>query len=703
MGVREGWPVGLLGGFSARLVYFMASMAIPPPQIQLAEDEQDAAAQDQGAATRLIAGPGTGKSRSIEKRVLHLLNQRIQTERIFVISFTRATAQDLTRRIRESCSRNGYAIQAASVSVSTMHSLALRALRRADLLTMFPVEPRIFDQWEQENIFDPEFAVTAQVTGGRAAEIRLAYDAFWQTLQDAQLAPVTTTERQRFETFYPSTTTLYSCLLPGEVVRRCVAQMRVNVLEPVSLLHIEHLLVDEFQDLNQCDQEFVRRIADAGAILWVAGDDDQSIYSFRHAAPAGIRQFDTTYPGSATHFLTHCFRCTPGVLDNAAALAALNPGRLPKTLQSLYLHAAPPVQGRAQVWRLNSGGVEASSIGRSCRDLIDAGLPADEIVILICNRRVQLPLIRQELDRLAVGYEAPQGMELADTIGGRLILSLLRIVANQDDYLAHRALLGLHNGVGLTTCRSIATAVGINNLNFRDIFYAPQPQGVFDGRAIAAIGRCGALCQQLTTWSVGDTLAMRAQDIETVIGDVLDPARAITQQAIADWQSLISQLPPGMTLDELIAYLSSEHESAQIKIIQDVHERLGSAPGDVPVDVPRVRILTMHGAKGLSGTVVFIPGLEQELFPNRRALRSPGLLEEQRRLLYVSMTRARVRCVLTLARRRSGQQSFALVNQPATALPPSQFITELNVPVENRNEGLRAAEITDVLADRSNL
>ncbi len=111
----------------------------------------------------------------------------------------------------------------------------------------------------------------------------------------------------------------------------------------------------------------------------------------------------------------------------------------------------------------------------------------------------------------------------------------------------------------------------------------------------------------------------------------------------------------------------------------------------------------MHGAKGLSGTVVFIPGLEQGLFPNNRALRSPGLVEEQRRLLYVSMTRARIRCFLSLARGRSGQQAFALANRSYVSLPPSQFITDLGSPPSNRSAGLTSEEVADIMSEYENL
>lgn len=118
------------------------------------------------------------------------------------------------------------------------------------------------------------------ITPARTEKIRLAFDAHWQTLQSLQLytqPPISATEQQAFASFHAAIKRIYSCFLPGEVVRACVEQMRMENIDPSQLPGITYLIVDEYQDLNECDQEFVQRIANAGASLWVAGEDDQSI------------------------------------------------------------------------------------------------------------------------------------------------------------------------------------------------------------------------------------------------------------------------------------------------------------------------------------------------------------------------------------------------------------------------------------------
>ena len=294
-------------------------MPIIPQQIQAAQQVQFQAARDSNPRVRLIAGPGTGKSRCIEQRVDYLLSQGTLPRELFVISFTRASVRDLKERIVNYCTQSGQGQSAQGVSISTMHALALRTLSSANLLQGFATDPTILDDWEQSNIFDAEFEKTLpNTTISRAKEVRRAYDAHWQTLQALHIynvsRPITPTEQQAFSSFHQTMRMVYSCLLPGEVVRVCVDQMRLGNINPAQLPGITHIIVDEYQDLNECDQEFVRRIADAGASLFVAGDDDQSIYAFRYAAPTGIQNFLNTFPGASAHQLQDCFRCTPAAI-----------------------------------------------------------------------------------------------------------------------------------------------------------------------------------------------------------------------------------------------------------------------------------------------------------------------------------------------------------------------------------------------------
>src|SRR6266404_1086017 len=239
-------------------------MAITPQQIQAAEATQRAAAHDASQQIRLVAGPGTGKSFSIEERVCWLLGQGIQPIGITVVSFTRASSVELRSRIHAYCAgrnqQNG-----ANVRVSTLHSLALRMLKAANLLH-YPADPLVLDSWEVENIFDAEFGSANGLGKTRSEEIRREHEAFWSTGQWAPPnwippdPPISNVERNQFTAFHGPRTQTYACVLPGEIVRACVQHISSGLLDPVELLGIEHLIVDEFQDLNPSDLEFVDQL-----------------------------------------------------------------------------------------------------------------------------------------------------------------------------------------------------------------------------------------------------------------------------------------------------------------------------------------------------------------------------------------------------------------------------------------------------------
>jgi len=264
-------------------------MPLTQAQIQAAQATQHAAARDTAYYVRVVAGPGTGKSYAIEERIRWLLAQGVQPAAIYAVSFTRASALDLRQRVHSCCLQNGQPA-GTQVRVSTLHSLALRTLRAAGLLTAYPAEPLVMDGWELENVFDSEFGHATGIGKLRRENIRLEHEAFWSTGQwgPPNYAPpnpaVTATERSQFAAFHGPRTQTYSCVLPGEIVRQCVMQMTAGTLNAVGLLNLEHLVVDEFQDLNPMDIQFVDEMIAQGARVFVAGDDDQSIYSFRVAS-----------------------------------------------------------------------------------------------------------------------------------------------------------------------------------------------------------------------------------------------------------------------------------------------------------------------------------------------------------------------------------------------------------------------------------
>lgn len=491
-------------------------MPITPQQLQLAQARQQSAARDTRSQVRLIAGPGTGKSFAIEDRVCWLLENGANPQQIFAISFTNASVQDLRLRITQYCQSRGH--DGSSVNITTMHSLALRMLRVAGLLKRFPVPPMVLDQWEVEHIFTAEFCADHRVGVRRAALIRRDHEAYWSTGVHnppnyiPPVPPISAKERAQLSGFLTRFEQVYSCILVGEIVRECVEQIRAGVVIPQNLVTINQLIVDEYQDLNPMDLEFVAAIVTGGATTFVAGDDDQSIYSFRFALPRGIQTFTTTYPNSGDHSLQYCFRCSTLVLAAAQAVTAGYPSanRIPKHIQSLYVASALPVAGSVLRWIFQNGAGEARAIARSCRALVDAGMAPGDILVLISDRNILEGPITAALHAANIPFESRGDQDHLSSDEGRVLYDLIRIVGNPEDYIAHRSLLGLLTGVGLGTCISIKQKVVANNLNYQNLFYQPLPNAVFSPRETTAIHRLGEICGQLSGWTTDDTLAMSA-------------------------------------------------------------------------------------------------------------------------------------------------------------------------------------------------
>lgn len=658
-------------------------MGIRPEQIDEAGAAQRAAARDGSEHVRLIAGPGTGKSFTIEERVVSLLDLGAEPTGVVAVSFTRASAFDLQERVRRACERAEH--ERAYVSVSTLHSLALRSLRAAGILAAYPAEPLVLDQWELQNIFDEEFGNVAGVGSlPRRREIREDHEAFWSTgshdprpSQAPPAPPITEDERRRFRHFHGPRTQLYACVLPGEIVQRCVQYMDAGTLDPVELLDIEHLIVDEFQDLNPMDLRFVYGLEEAGMTLFVAGDDDQSLYSFRYATPEGIQQFTERFASSGDHLLRHCFRCTPAVLTAAENLisAFAAPGRIPKEYVSLYAESDPPVRGALGCWRFRDGSEEARAIAQSCRRLINAGMRPREIMVLVANARALGWQLRQAFEEFEVPFEPPRVSPFKDTGVGRALLTVLRLVTREEDYIALRTLLKLRRGVGVTTAASIADTAIREDLNYHDLFYEPLPEGVFTKRAAAALAAAREVTAELQEWGPDETVGERAEFLDVLIEMVLGAEPEI------DWRDEVEGLPDEATLEEMARFLSTEKDDERAAMLAAIRGRLGEEIEPEDALPERVRVMTMHGAKGLSATVVFIPGLEEQMLPGERRARFPGQVLEAARMLYVSVTRARLACVISYANSR-------YINGQAARHAPSRFTAELGKAFSPRAAGI---------------
>ena len=668
-------------------------MPLTPQLTAPAIARQEAAASDPAAQVRLVAGPGSGKSFSIESRVKHLLGHNVSAKAILVLSFTRSSSRDLADRIRSHCAQAGLPT-GANVHVGTFHSLALRVMRMAKLLDVYLVDPRVLDEWEMRKWIDAEFAEDVQVKPGRARLVREFHEAWWSTGQQNPTnyipadPPISAQEQQQFNMFHQMQTGFYGCLLVGEIVKNCMQYAAPKAIDVRSILGVDHLIVDEYQDLNPMDLDFVDHLVNQGVITFVAGDDDQSVYSFRHASPSGIQTFTNRFPSASNHALSDCFRCAPEVLN--AALNVLmhfaSPERIPKQLTSLYAAASPPVPGHAKMTRFSSHQVEAEAIADSCVELNTAGLDWGDIMILLGNRHVVAAEIENKLTARGVPIASAQSKLFRDGKPGRAGFSMLRMLSDEDDLVAYKNLLSLAPQMGPSRCLDVTSRCVAANMSAVDLYKGDIPACVLQPLQVAKVKEVRAIAATIQAWDMMDTLAHRG----VVLSQLIEQVVGTTYQQ--EWNGFCQALPQDTKLQELLDLLYADDLEKQHGVIAAVHARLGtSAPS--ALDPQRVQVKTMHGSKGLSAKVVFIPGLEENVFPTQRTQQKPGLVSEGARLLYVSITRARaaVFCSCACSRFQNGKR---------VTNPVSRYAVQLGQQVmyQAQPQGLTAAEAQQVVA-----
>lgn len=670
-------------------------MPVTAQQIAVAKAVQTRAAHDASPQIRLVAGPGTGKSFSIGERVAWLIGQGVNSTTIFAVSFTRAAATDLKNGILKYCAT---ILAATQIRVSTLHSLALSILAQGGQLAQFPTSPRVLDDWEQRFIFDEELKSENGFPIKRCGELRVYFEAIWSTgnpplpFISSPTPPISTSEMQAFQAFHTRRSQLYSCLLPGEAVKRCVDNMRANIINARNLLSMEHLIVDEYQDLNSCDVEFVDLLARSGVTVLVSGDDDQSIYSFRYAYPNGIQTFSSRHHNAGQHALQLCFRCTPSVLGAATNVLANNasPGRIPKALQSAYSTSSPPVQGSVTGLSFTNDNLEADAIAQSVHALIDGGLHPEDILILLASRHHQLTKLESSMRAQGVQMDVQQEPALSSKKCNRFLYCMLRILKTSDDYLAYRTLLGLRNGVGVKSCVKIANVVLNNHLNYKGQFGTGRSAQLFEKRENTAIDGVLSVVNSMIGWNLADTMGQRSQDISSVISTHLSQADA------NNWSNFAQLVPPGMTLDELLSVFAARSVTDARQELTQVYQRLNQPVPPELDPTGRVRVMTLHSSKGLSAKVVFIPGLEEELLPGSHRAPYPGQVEEAARLLYVGITRARADCILSFSRQR-------FVNGATVRHNPSRFASQMGLVFQSGGQGLQQADVLRIIQNCMNL
>lgn len=593
--------------------------------LNLTEEQQGVVNHPLPGHGRILAGPGTGKS-TIAAALAERLLAEDHPPKLKFLTFTRAATAELAKKL--------LAGQAdIHRQPSTIHSFSISALLRNPGCASFPQPLRIPDDYEYNTLIRPHLARRVKVPVKKLDKLVAEMAAKWESLNPEEHPKVTGEERARFMGAWLQDRRIFGYTLLSELpdLFRCALR------DHNDLAGIDYglLIVDEYQDLNACDLEVLRRLAERGASVLAIGDDDQSIYSFRKAHPAGIRRFLGDYGTNNDYKLTICHRSPRRIVEWAQYVIRGDPDRENRNPPQ-YRDDAP--EGAVALLSFRGDKSEAKGVADLVTWLRDIkGVPASEILILSRTDRsgtFTRPM-KEELSSRRVPISDPSVVEamIAEN-GNRRLIAHLRLCVHRTDSLAWWTLLNIQAGVGGTFIEYIFNRACLTNITFGEAFVAAAMEG------FAGAPR-GTARPATVLWN--EVIAM------------IDAVRLPGEDEGIRWGTWIVDgggaggLP--RCSDQLAQLLG------QIDEVAEVGERLGRFLSQIqPIgeDLMRaqsegVRFMTMIGSKGLTVRAAIIVGVDNDLIP-----RPDQDLAEERRLLYVAMTRPQEFLFLTWANRRRG-------------------------------------------------
>lgn len=389
---------------------------------------------------RVLAGPGTGKSATLVALLDQLLG-RNPAPRIKLLTFTRAATAELAKKVSDHPA-------AAAQRPSTVHSFSISVLLQNPGIGDFPEPLRIADKWEDANIVHPTLAHRIGVRVTHLENLIREMAANWESLQAEQNPRVNPEERARFNGAWAEHRAVYGYTLLAELPYALLHALQNH--PDLDGVDFDLLIVDEYQDLNACDLALLHSIAERGCSIIGAGDDDQSIYSFRRAAPEGIRRFPQDYPGCANYPLSVTQRCARRIIEWATYVIQGDPDR-PHDRPCLQCADGSP-DGEVALLAFPGDVTEATGIADLVQHLIrDERIEPQNILILLRadhNGSFSRP-IKEALDERGIEYSDPEIVDriLAEPTNRRM-LETFRLLVNRHDSLAWASVLHLTNGVG---------------------------------------------------------------------------------------------------------------------------------------------------------------------------------------------------------------------------------------------------------------
>jgi DNA helicase II / ATP-dependent DNA helicase PcrA len=653
--------------------------------------QQRAAVTHAGGPLLIVAGAGSGKTRVLTHRIAYLLAERgVSPGEILAITFTNKAAGEMASRVAHLVGDR----RARAMWVMTFHSACVRILRREASRFGYPSNFSIYDSADSQRLM----ALVCR-------ELELDARQYPPKSMAGQVSNLKN-ELEDYESFASRARGAREKALAeaySEYQRRLVAAGAMDfddlIMVTVNLFQafpevaaayrrrFRHVLVDEYQDTNHAQYVLVRELVSGGSSLFeyrtdsdstgqateadpgagpselcVVGDADQSIYAFRGATIRNISEFEQDYPNATVILLEQNYRSTQNILAAANAVVSRNSGRKPKNLWS-EAGDGPPIVG----YVANNEHDEAAFVAEEVDRLNDEGLAVPGQVAVFYRTNAQSRVFEEIFIRVGLPYRVVGGVRFYERREVRDLLAYLRLIANPADEVSLRRVLNVpKRGIGERAEEYVAGYASRERTSFAQALSVPSEVPGLAVRSAAAIAGFNALVDDLREQ------AATGGPVAELVEAVLDRTG---YQASLEASEDLQDVTRVENLQEMVSVAREFDGSTPDGTLADFLERVAlvADADEIPDGAEHggmVTLMTLHTAKGLEFPVVFLTGMEEEVFPHQRSLTNPRELEEERRLAYVGITRAEQRLYLTRAASRNwwGRPAFH---------SPSRFLAEI--------------------------
>jgi DNA helicase II / ATP-dependent DNA helicase PcrA len=609
----------------------------------------------------VLAGAGTGKTRVITYRVAHLIDNGVPAGAIFAVTFTNKAADVMKQRIEDLLRQAGR--DASDVWISTFHSFCARLLRREAPHLGLPRDFAIYDDDDQASAIKRSLAqlnLSAEDYPPRSVRAQISH-AKNHGISPDEMESEAAKRGDRGRQDVAAVFRAYQQILS----KAAALDFDDLLLRAVDLLadhadvrgrwsdRFHYLMVDEFQDTNQAQEELVRLLAGSRKNVCVVGDEDQSIYGWRGARAGNLKRFTEDFPKTKIVRLEENYRSTQTILDAAAAVVGNNSDRFGKNLRAT-LDSGDRLRFFEATDSVAEAGFVCGEISSMVRGISDAH------VAVLYRTGAQSRSFEEALRHLGIRHRVVGGFSFYHRAEVRNALAYVRLLFHPEDDVALLRVLNVPpRGVGPTTVAALEARAKETGQALWDVM--GDSSFLVGKKAAGALGYFRKMVEDLA--AERENLAP-SELIERVLGET----------GYLDWVEQQDNLEHTSRAENLRELSNAVAEGAQRG--QTLEEMLDQAAlvsdADEYEEDVAVSLMTLHSAKGLEFDVVFLAGLEEGLLPHSRSFDSPDGIEEERRLFYVGMTRAKRSLVLSRARYRRTYGS-----QGMRASLASRFLEEI--------------------------